>query len=175
MKRAIGALREVAHYAMELFVEGKEEPLDDEKRLVSAEKVPLFMLPKQVSDRLALEALYKSCGGAGWERKCGWMTDAGLGEWEGVTVDAEGRVIKLWLGANNLEGPLPSELQQLSALTVLCLHENQLTGPIPAELGQLGALMALMVLNLTRNFRLSGKVALRLHPQEHNPGCYFTC
>ena len=54
MKRAIGALREVAHYAMELFVEGKEEPLDDEKRLVSAEKVPLFMLPNQVSDRLAL-------------------------------------------------------------------------------------------------------------------------
>ena len=40
MKHAIGALREVAHYAMELFVEGKEEPLDDEKRLVSAEKVP---------------------------------------------------------------------------------------------------------------------------------------
>ena len=66
MKRTIGALREVAHYAMELFVEGKEEPLDDEKRLVSAEKVPLFMLPKQVSDRLALEALYTSCGGAGW-------------------------------------------------------------------------------------------------------------
>jgi hypothetical protein len=46
MKRAIGALREVAHYAMELLVEGKEEPLDGEKRLVSAEKVPLFMPPK---------------------------------------------------------------------------------------------------------------------------------
>ena len=100
MKRAIGALREVAHYAMELFVEGKEEPLDDEKRLVSAEKVPLFMLPKQVSDRLALEALYKSCGGADWERKGGWMTDAGLGEWKGVTVDAEGRVTKLDLQNN---------------------------------------------------------------------------
>ena len=119
MKRAIGALREVPHYAMELFVEGKEEPLDDEKRLLSAEKVPLFMLPKQVSDRLALEALYKSCGGAGWVRKGGWMTDAGLGEWDGVTVDAEGRVTELKLGNNNLAGPLPSELQQLSALQML--------------------------------------------------------
>ncbi len=48
-------------------MEGKEEPLDDEKRLVSAEKVPLFMLPKQVPDRLALEALYKSCAGAVWK------------------------------------------------------------------------------------------------------------
>jgi hypothetical protein len=50
-KRAIGRLREVLHFAMELFVEGKEEPLDDEKRLISAEKVPLFMLPKEASDR----------------------------------------------------------------------------------------------------------------------------
>jgi hypothetical protein len=70
MQRAIGALREVPHYAMELFVEGKEEP--PEKRLVSAEKVPLFMLPKPVSDRLALEGLFTSCGGgADWQRKGG--------------------------------------------------------------------------------------------------------
>jgi hypothetical protein len=34
MKRAIGALREVPRNAMELFVEGEEEPLDDEKRLM---------------------------------------------------------------------------------------------------------------------------------------------
>jgi Leucine-rich repeat (LRR) protein len=199
-------------------VEGKEEPLDDEKRLVSAEKVPLFMLPKQVSDRLALEALFTSCGGADWKRKGGWMTDAGLGEWYGVRVDAEGRVTELNLGMNNLAGPLPSELQQLSALkmlvlfgntltgpvpvelgqlgslTHLCLHGNQLSGPIPAELGQLGALKelslsknqlsgpipaelrqfgALKYLYLDGNPQLSGQEALRLHMQEHNPGCTF--
>jgi hypothetical protein len=181
---------------MELFVEGKEEPLDDEKRLLSAEKVPLFMLPKQVSDRLALEALFKSCGGAGWEQKGGWMTDAGLGEWEGVTVDAEGRVTKLDLHNNNLAGPLPSELQQLSALNVLYLSYNELTGPVPAELGQLGALTQLLLdenqlsgpipaelrqlgalsfLYLQGNQQLSGQEALRLHLQEHNPGCNFKC
>jgi hypothetical protein len=60
------------------------------------------MLPKPASDRLALEAVFKSCGGAGWKRKGGWVTDAALGEWEGVTVDAEGRVIKLRLPSNNL-------------------------------------------------------------------------
>jgi hypothetical protein len=192
MKRAIGALREVPHYAMDLFVEGKEEPLDDEKRLLSAEKVPLFMLPKQVSDRLALEALYKSCGGANWKNKGGWMTDAGLGEWHGVTVDAEGRVTELDLISNNLAGPLPSELPQLSALKLLRLSENQLTGPIPAELGQLGALTrlflnanqlsgpipaelwqlgALKFLWLQGNQQLSGQEALRLYMQQHNPGC----
>jgi hypothetical protein len=157
-KRAIGVLREVPHYAMELFVEGKEEPLDDEKRLVSAEKVPLFMLPKPASDRLALEALFKSCDGANWTKKGGWMTDAALGEWHGVTVDAEGRVIELSLNENHLAGPLPSELQQLSALTVLSLWRNALTGPIPAELGQLGALT-----RLSLNFNeLSGPIPTEL-------------
>ena len=176
------------------------------------------MLPKQVSDRLALEALFKSCGGAGWERKGGWMTDAGLGEWDGVTVDAEGRVTELNLDSNNLAGPLPSELQQLSALKELCLNDNKLTGPVPAELGQLGALThlclhtnqlsgpipaelgqlgalkqlylhdnqlsgpipaelrqlgALTHLYLHGNPQLSGQEALRLHLQEHNPGCNF--
>jgi hypothetical protein len=60
MKRAIGALREVAHVSFELFVEGEEEQLDDEKRLMSAEKVPLFMLPKAAPDRQALEAFFRS-------------------------------------------------------------------------------------------------------------------
>jgi hypothetical protein len=132
---------------MELFVEGEEEPLDDERRLSAADKVPLFMLPKEASDRLALEAVYKSCGGADWTKKNGWMTEAGLGEWEGVTVDAEGRVVRLHLGFNNLAGALPSEIQQLSALTVLSLEGNELTGPIPAELGQLEALTDLYLQN----------------------------
>jgi hypothetical protein len=36
---------------MELFVKGEEEPLGGERRLLSAEKVPLFMLPKDVTDK----------------------------------------------------------------------------------------------------------------------------
>jgi hypothetical protein len=142
-KRAIGVLRDVSRFAMELFVEGEEEPLDDERRLSAADKVPLFMLPKEASDRVALEALFKSCGGADWTRKDGWMTEAELGEWEGVTVDAEGRVVKLDLVYNNLAGALPREIQQLSALTFLDLGDNKLTGAIPAELGQLEALTTL--------------------------------
>jgi hypothetical protein len=157
-KRAIGVLREVAHFAMELFVEGEEEPLDDEKRLNSADKVPLFMLPKEASDRLALEALFKSCGGADWKRKGGWMTDADLGEWQGVTVDVEGRVVKLHLYENNVAGALPGGIQQLSALTMLNLHGNKLTGAIPAELGQLEALRWLW---LGRN-KLAGPIPAEL-------------
>ena len=54
------------------------------------------------SDSLALEALFKSCGGAGWHRKGGWMSEAELGEWRGVTLDMRGRVVELDLCWNNL-------------------------------------------------------------------------
>jgi hypothetical protein len=58
-------------------------------------------------------------------------TDADLGEWQGVAVDAEGRVVKLDLYRNNLAGALqeqpPSAIQQLSALMRLDLAANKLT------------------------------------------------
>jgi hypothetical protein len=50
-KCAIAVLREVSQFAMELFVKREEEPLDDERQLISAEKAPLFMLMKCLSDR----------------------------------------------------------------------------------------------------------------------------
>jgi Leucine-rich repeat (LRR) protein len=129
-----------------------EEPLDDERRVGLADRVPLFLLTKCPSDRLALEAFFKSTGGADWTNKTGWMTDAELGDWHGVTANAEGRVTTLALHKNGLAGPLPSDMQQLSALEELDLSDNRLTGPIPAELGQLGDLESL---NLDKN-RLSG-------------------
>jgi hypothetical protein len=142
-----------------------EEPLDDETPLRSLGRVPLFLLLKQASDRLALESFFKSCGGADWERKGGWMTVSELGEWEGVTVDAEGRVIELTLGNNGLVGCIPSDIQQLSALEVLNLgndldepRKNVLTGPIPAELGQLRALTHLFL----EGSRLSGAIPSEL-------------
>jgi hypothetical protein len=150
------------------------------------------LLLKPASDRLALEALFKSTGGADWTDKGGWMTDAELGDWHGVTVDEEGRVIKLELETNGLAGPLPSDIQQLSALQTLNLYNNALVGPIPAELGQLRAmtelylddnqlsgpiptelrqLAALEYLHLDGNQQLTGQEALRGYMEEHNPDC----
>ncbi|CAN0320031.1 unnamed protein product, partial [Scytosiphon promiscuus] len=59
-------------------------------------------------DRHALIALYNATGGANWEDSTNWNTDADLSEWYGVEVH-EGRVVKLSLNGNNLEGnPDPS-------------------------------------------------------------------
>jgi hypothetical protein len=143
IKRAIATLREVPCFTMELFVKGVEDGLDDERRVGLADRVPLFMLMKCPSDRLILEALFKGTGGENWTERGGWMTEAKLGDWHGIEVNDEGRVVELKLKENNLVGQLPAELGGLDALTVLWLMDNQLSGVIPAELGQLTALIGL--------------------------------
>ena len=145
-KRMIADVCCVLYFAIELFVNGEEESLDDDRLLESAEKVPLFMLLKQeVSDRLVLEALFKSCGGADWIRKDGWMTDTALGEWAGVEVDEDGRVICLYLANNHLNGKIPRELGQLTELGDLDMSCNKLEGHIPTELGGLNKLVYLIL------------------------------
>ena len=65
------------------------------------------------------------------------------GSWGGVTVTS-GRVTGLDQSGNNLSGPLPAALAELSALTALDLSDNSgLTGNLPASLGNLSALTTL--------------------------------
>ena len=109
-----------------------------------------------VSERAALGALYEALGGSMWTHSENWLTDAPPGEWYGVDVDSQGRVIGLRMAAlvetedggreklgNGLTGVIPPELGSLAHLRVLDLSENQLTGPIPPELGSLSNLQRL--------------------------------
>ena len=86
-------------------------------------------------DREALIALYNATNGASWHNKDNWGTTAPLGQWHGVTTDANGRVTRLDLNNNQLSGSIPTELGSLSNLEALSLSQNQLSGPIPSELG----------------------------------------
>ena len=88
-------------------------------------------------DRAALVALYNATDGAHWQTSTHWLTDRPIGEWHGVTVDGEGRVTQLWLFGNQLSGPIPAELGDLTYLYALGLSGNQLSGLIPVELGRL--------------------------------------
>ena len=94
-------------------------------------------------DRAVLEALYEATGGPDWHSNDGWLTDAPIIEWHGVSVDETGRVDSLDLGSNNLEGSIPPELGNLTNLTVLDLGFNGLTGSIPPEIGSLAGLEVL--------------------------------
>ena len=44
------------------------------------------------TDREALVALYNATDGENWDRSANWLSDAPLGEWEGVNTDGDGRV-----------------------------------------------------------------------------------
>ena len=92
------------------------------------------------SDRAALVALYNATGGANWTNNGNWLTDVPIGEWHGIEVDGGGRVIRLSLFENDLNGPIPSQLGDLAALTHLRFWSNQLAGEIPPELANLANL-----------------------------------
>ncbi|CAM9925256.1 unnamed protein product [Hapterophycus canaliculatus] len=57
-----------------------------------------------LTDRDVLLILYRSTGGAEWERKTNWCTAADLADWHGVEVNEQGRVMKLSLNLNGLRG-----------------------------------------------------------------------
>ena len=54
----------------------------------------------------------------------GWLSDAPLGEWRGVTCNAAGRVVGLELKDMGLQKPLPRELAALTALESIDLRDN---------------------------------------------------
>ena len=107
-----------------------------------------------LTDREILAALYHATGGANWENSDNWVTEAPLSEWQGVETNAEGRVTRLDLRRNGLEGPIPAALGGLAELKILILFANELTGPIPPALGSL-AKVELVVL---AGNRLSGPI-----------------
>ena len=130
------------------------------------------------TDRSALVSLYKALNGSKWSRNDNWMSERPLREWYGVTSDADGRILELFLSNNRLDGNIPSEIGGLVKLEILSLGGNELTGSIPPEVGeltnlkrlafpdnqltgsipeQLGQLTRLMSMNFWRN-QLSGTI-----------------
>ena len=95
----------------------------------------------------ALQALYKSTGGAKWFFNDNWMSasDPCTGQWYGVTCEygsPQGtNVIQLNLAHNNLMGTLPDpEMGDLVRLHKLYAELNNLNGSLPSSLGKCTAL-----------------------------------
>lgn len=98
-----------------------------------------------MDERAALAALYAATAGPLWKNKDAWLSDAPLHAWHGVIPDANGRVQKLWLFSNNLQGSVPAALSHLTALRELGLSHNNLFGPVPSSLGTSTQLRALVL------------------------------
>ncbi len=91
--------------------------------------------PRQL-DSLALVDLYNSTGGPLWSTNTGWLTDADIDGWWGIST-LNGRVKQINLGVNNLTGTLPASIADLDKLANLLLSNNSIKGGIPPEIGNM--------------------------------------
>ncbi|MCY4641011.1 MAG: hypothetical protein OXC94_11810 [Chloroflexi bacterium] len=113
------------------------------RRAAEAPRAAALPPGSHAGDWEVLVALYRATGGPSWEDFSGWLGEEPIGEWHGVTADADGRVTALRLSGNELEGELPPALARLAGLRVLDLGGNHLRGAIPAELRRLAELEVL--------------------------------
>ena len=86
-----------------------------------------------------------------------WNVNTPITDWEGISV-SHGRVTGLTANGKGLSGSIPSELGNLTDLTILNLSGNKLGGAIPAELGDLTNLTSLYL----SNNKLTGPVPAEL-------------
>jgi Leucine-rich repeat (LRR) protein len=103
--------------------------------------------------RRILMELYEATDGPNWTHNDNWGTDADVGTWYGVMAHPEG-MFELNLYNNNLNGPLPASMAELTRLRWLDLSGNNLTGSLPDNIGNLTNLDQLY---LTGN-QLSGPI-----------------
>lgn len=97
-------------------------------------------------DFAALKALYESTNGSNWTNNTGWKEAIEDGidcdpcnGWEGITCE-NGRVRDINLFNNNIVGPIPNEIGNLSSLQNFVLNTNEINGEIPSSIGNLGNL-----------------------------------
>ena len=81
-----------------------------------------------LQDSLALVAIYNSTSGPYWWRNYNWL-NGNVQSWYGVTLNKDGRVIKLNLEAVGMDGYLPEEIGNLTELERLHLGSGVLFGP----------------------------------------------
>lgn len=88
------------------------------------------------SQKAALVALYNSTNGALWTNNNNWLTGNAV-SWNGVVTDLSCNVVEIQLDFNNLDGPIPPEIGDLTELTHLSLSANQINGTLPSQITNL--------------------------------------
>lgn len=123
----------------------------------------------QDEQRRVLETIYRGLGGENWTNNTGWLTDAPLSDWHGITVNEEGLVTHLDLTSNGARGTVPDEISQLTSLVHLLFWDNEITGAIPPGLA---ALRQLEILDFDWN-RMTGSIPPELGRLANLEKLYF--
>lgn len=97
------------------------------------------------SERASLEMFYDALNGEQWKQSEGWLTDAPLDDWHGITT-RDGKIVSIELADNGLSGQLSYDfLPDLTWLEVLDLRWNEIEGFLPDSLGHLVRLESLLL------------------------------
>jgi hypothetical protein len=86
--------------------------------------------------RYALAVLYYSTNGDSWENRTGWLSNDSECSWYNDNkdmCDESFRLHTFWLGANDLEGTIPTELELLTDVMSMVLIDD-LSGEIPSAM-----------------------------------------
>ncbi len=103
--------------------------------------------PVSETDSLALVALYNATDGLNWNNNSGWLEEGvTVSEWYGVTVQ-EGRVRNVELCRNSLNGTIPQEFYDLSALWYFSFCDENLSGQILQHIGSFPELNGISIQN----------------------------
>ena len=84
-----------------------------------------------------MQEFYTATGGDDWINNENWLSELPLNDWHGIATDEQGNVFLLDLPENNLSGPIPTLIGQMTELVLLDLSGNNLSGEIPDELANL--------------------------------------
>jgi hypothetical protein len=97
--------------------------------------------PVSQQERDALIAFYNALDGDNWSDNANWLSTEPVGNWSFITTRGN-KVIKINIfNTSSLNGELPTEIGDLIHLEVLSIGvEQNLTGPIPASIGNLSQL-----------------------------------
>ena len=120
----------------------------------------------ELVQRYVFRILYHSTRGENWNSGCcsfdadtTWFGASSVCDWGSSNAQCNGngqQVDHIYLRDDNLQGSIPDELGQLTALTYLVLSNNQMTGTIPSQLGELTSLTLLSL----RSNQLTGTIPL---------------
>ena len=85
-------------------------------------------------ERAVLAELFEAANGDNWTNSDGWLSDAPLEQWHGVSTDRYGRVVSLDLTNNGVSGEIPQALNRLTKLQDVRLGGSRIVGCIPLAL-----------------------------------------
>ncbi|WP_299894931.1 T9SS type A sorting domain-containing protein [uncultured Aquimarina sp.] len=109
---------------------------------VYIDNIQIIDVNEPIPDKEALLALYNATDGANWSEP--WDLSTDYRTWKGLTFDENGRVSKISLFGQGMNGSIPPEIEDLTELKNLFIGaEENLIGPIPSEIGNLGKLESL--------------------------------